>query len=307
MLVWFMHGASVRQSGYADPLRSRLIAAFSTAAQPMPEFYSCFWGDVLEGNSNLWEWVEQDLATFQWDHPELELEDVFHYRQRREQLVSGFFNDIFNYLNPDIGQQVRRAIALQFLNFLSDSPGSDDLHIVAHSLGSVILWDILFCDRFDTTDPAYYIRNVIKGLSGPGSGRKVRLRSITTLGSPLLFFNRMLAINPQQLHHFARRYTGAPLRWVNVIHASDIFAYPIRASLAGDDTLLYLRDHYLGERNFLKQNIADLALAIGLATDHTRYWRSRRVANLVLANLLGETFTLEQSSPILELGDWDTL
>jgi len=305
MLVWFMHGASVRRPEYADPLRSRLIAAFSAQGLALPEFYSCFWGDLFGSASELWDWVQEDLEAFKWDYPQIEIDDVFHYRSRREQLVDGFFNDIFNYLNPERGWQVRRVVALQFLNWLADTPLEEDLHIVAHSLGSVILWDMLFSDRLSANDPAFYVRNRIKGLSGQSDGRKVKLRSLTTLGCPLLYFNRGLGVHPDRLKQFASRYQQEPLRWVNVIHASDIFAYPIRASLQVSDLDLYLHDHYLGERNFLKKNVGDFAMALGLAADHSRYWRSSRVARLVMANLLGDYDTLSQLSPILEMGEFD--
>lgn len=305
MLVWFMHGASVRQVGYADPLRSRLVEEFSNRGLALPEFYSSFWGDALGDTHQLWDWVQQDLETFKLEYPQIDIDDIFHYRQRREQLISGFFNDIFTYLNPVRGKEVRRIIALQLLNFLADTPFEEDLHIVAHSLGSIILWDILFSDTFAPNDPAFYIRNVIKGLSGAEQGRKVRLRSVTTLGSPLLFFNQVLNIDVQRLKQFAGRYVGTPLRWINVIHASDIFAYPIKASLELEDSTLYLQDCYLGERNFLKKNIGDVAMALGLVSEHSRYWRSKRVARLVTANLLEEYGVLEQNSPILELGEMD--
>lgn len=305
MLVCFMHGASVRKVEYADLLRSRLIDEFTDRGLPTPEFYSSFWGDALGNTSELWDWVQQDLEAFKWDHPQIDIDDVFHYRQRREQLISGFFNDIFNYLNSKQGRDVRRIMAVQLLNFLAEAPFEEDLHIVAHSLGCVILWDILFSDKLDSNDPAYYIRHVIKGLSRAGSGRKVKLRSVTTMGSPLLFFNRLLDIDSEQIQQFASRYTGAPLRWINIIHASDIFAYPVRASLEIDDATLYLRDQYLGERNFLKKNIGDVAMALGLVSDHSRYWSSQRVARLVAANLLGEVERLEQTSQILEFGEFD--
>jgi hypothetical protein len=307
MLIWFMHGASVRQSGYADSMRSRLLEEFFDRGLATPEFYSSFWGDALGNTTQLWDWVQQDLEAFRWDHPGVDLDDIFHYRQRREQLISGFFNDIFNYLNQNQGREVRRLIAIQLLAFLADSPLEEDLHIVAHSLGSVILWDILFSDTFAPSDPAFYIRDVIKGLSPAGSGHKVKLRSITSLGSPLLFFNRVLDIDVQPLKRFASRYTGEPLRWLNVIHASDVFAYPIRASLELEDSTLFLRDQYLGERNILKKSVGDLAMALGLVAEHSRYWRSLRVARLIMANLLGETEILEQTSPILELGEFDEI
>ncbi|XGV99658.1 MAG: hypothetical protein ACAF41_12060 [Leptolyngbya sp. BL-A-14] len=305
MLVWFMHGASVRESGYADPLRSRIISEFIDRGLTTPEFYSCFWGDALGRTDQLWGWIQQDLETFKWDHPQIDLDDVFHYRQRREQLITGFFNDIFSYLNTQQGREVRRLIAVQLLSFLTDNPFEEDLHIVSHSLGSVILWDILFSESFEDSDPAFYIRHAIKGLSGPSEGRKVKLRSITTLGSPILIFSQFLRLNGDRLKAFASRYTAEPLRWVNVIHASDVFAYPIRASLALDDSTLYFQDHYLGDRNFLKKQIGDVTMALGLLADHSRYWRSRRVAQLAIANLLEDYTTLEQVSPILEFGESD--
>ncbi len=305
MLVWFMHGASVRQSGYADPLRSRMVNEFPDRGMLTPEFYSCFWGDALGNTDQIWSLIQQDLEAFKWEHPQLDIDDVFHYRQRREQLITGFFNDIFYYLNSQQGREVRRTIAVQFLSFLTDNPFEEDLHIVAHSLGSVILWDILFSASFDDSDPAFYIRNAIKGLSGAGSGHKVKLRSVTTLGSPILIFSQLLRLNAERLKLFVSRYMGTPLRWVNIIHASDIFAYPIRASLELEDSTLYFRDHYLGERNFLKRQIGDVTMALGLMADHSRYWRSSRVANLTIANILGDYPTLEQTSPILEFGESD--
>lgn len=304
MLVWFMHGASVRRVEYADPLRSRLINAFSSQGIPVPEFYSSFWGDFLGDTNQLWDWVQQDLEAFRWEQPQIDLDDVFHYRQRRQQLITGFFSDIFTYLNSRKGREVRKTIAVQFLNFLTGAPFEEDLHIVAHSLGAVILWDILFSEKYEPTDPAHYIRHAIKGLSSSGKG-KVTLRSITTMGSPLLFFNQWLDVDDENLKKFARQYVAQPLRWVNIINASDVFAYPIKASLDLEDESLYVRDTYLGDRNLLKKGLGDVAMALGLTADHSSYWRSGRVAQLVTANLLGDLSSLESGSRILEFGEVD--
>jgi hypothetical protein len=305
MLVWFMHGASVRQIEYADPMRSRLIATFSERGLPTPDFYSSFWGDALGDQNELWDWVQQDLEAFQWDYPQIDLDDIFHYRQRRQQLITGFFADIFTYLNSRKGREVRKVIATQFLNFLTGATPGEDLHIVAHSLGAVILWDILFSDKHASKDPAHYIRYVIQGLSATGRGR-VTLRSITTMGSPLLFFNQWLDVEDTYLKTFARQYVGNPLRWINIINASDIFAYPIRASLDLPDDSLYVRDKYLGDRNFLKKGLGDVTMALGMVSDHSSYWRSRRAAQLVAANLLEDFASLEGISRILEFGETDS-
>jgi len=305
MLVWFMHGASVRRVEYADPLRSRLIQLFSSSGTPIPEFYSSFWGDSLGDTEQMWDWVQQDLEAFRWDHPQVDLDDIFHYRQRRQQLITGFFSDIFTYLNSKKGREVRKVIAVQFLNFLTTSATfDDDLHIVAHSLGAVILWDILFSEKYESSDPAYYIRHAIRGLNPSGKG-KVALRSITTMGSPLLFFNQWLDVDDEHLKKFARQYVGKPLRWINIINASDVFAYPIRASLEIEEDNLYVRDQYLGDRNFLKKGLGDVTMALGLVSDHSSYWRSGRVAQLVAANLLEDYMTLENVSRILEFGEVD--
>jgi len=253
----------------------------------------------------MWDWVQQDLEAFRWDHPQVDLDDIFHYRQRRQQLITGFFSDIFTYLNSKKGREVRKVIAVQFLNFLTSSATfDDDLHIVAHSLGAVILWDILFSDKYDASDPAYYIRHAIRGLNPSGKG-KVALRSITTMGSPLLFFNQWLDVDDEHLKKFARQYVGKPLRWINIINASDVFAYPIRASLEIEEDNLYVRDQYLGDRNFLKKGLGDVTMALGLVSDHSSYWRSGRAAQLVAANLLEDYVTLENVSRILEFGEVD--
>jgi len=305
MLVWFLHGASVRQPTYADPLRTRLIEAFTSRDRPIPEFYSSFWGDTLGSTNELWDFVQQDLEAFKWDNPMTDVDDVFHYRQRREQLISGFFNDIFKYLNTESGKEIRRTIALQFLNFLTDNPFEEELHIVVHSLSSVILWDILFSQNYTSSDPARYIRGAIEGLSTTSEGRKVKLRSITTLGCPLLIFKDLVKVENAPIQQFASRYLGTPLRWVNVIHASDVFAYPLRSVFDVEDSTLFFRDHYLGERNFFKKSLGDVTMALGLISDHSHYWRSKRVSQLVLANLIDDVETLSANSSVLELGEFD--
>jgi hypothetical protein len=305
MLIWFMHGASVRNIQYPDPMRYRLIEAFTDRGLAIPEFYTCYWGDIM-GNSNLWDFVQQDLEHLKWEQPQFDLEDMFHYRLRREQLISGFFNDIFNYLNPKQGKEVRRTIARQLLDALSSDPFEEELHIVAHSLSCVILWDMMFSDRYDESDPAFYFRSVINGLTAKPDGRKVTLRSLTTMGSPLLFLNRVLDIDLQRLKDFTNHYSARdPLRWVNIINASDIFAYPMRASLDLMDEALFFQDHYLGESNFIKKNIGDVTMALGMAADHTQYWRSSRTARVVAANVMKDLDRLSACGSVMEFGTVD--
>ncbi len=304
MLVFFLHGTAVRNFAYSDRTQGFILNELLQRGElETPYFGSAFVGDLL-GADELWDWVLQDLENFKWDNPGVDIETIFSYGNFREQLISKIFGDIFTYLNPDYGHAARKTIALQLLNFIKDHPGEDDLHFVAHSLGSVILWDILFSDKLSDSDPAFYIRDIIKGLSGYREGRKVYLRSITTMGSPLLFFNRMLAINPDRVKQFATRYVKTPLRWINIINAGDIFAYPLESSLSIHYPNLFFKDKYLEDKDIIKRSLGDLAMALGLVDDHTIYWKSQRVANLITANLLGDYSVLDRENMLRNLDNW---
>ncbi|MGV2388747.1 MAG UNVERIFIED_CONTAM: hypothetical protein LVR29_12035 [Microcystis novacekii LVE1205-3] len=57
------------------------------------------------------------------------------------------------------GKQIRRIIADQLIDLVQAYPQETELHIVAHSLGTVILWDLLFSERFDPRIPLHEIRD----------------------------------------------------------------------------------------------------------------------------------------------------
>lgn len=65
------------------------------------------------------------------------------------------------------------------------------------------------------------------------------------MGSPLLFFNRTLGITPEKLKIFAQRYVKNTLRWINIINAGGIFAYPLASSLNLYDNYIFFQDKYL--------------------------------------------------------------
>jgi hypothetical protein len=304
MLVFFIHGVTIRTNKYANELMDKITEDLSKRGQQVPIFYSSRWGGVLKNTPQLWNWVQQDLNDFQ-KNSKIDIGDVFQYSKYREFFVSDFFNDLFTYLNLDYGWEIRKVIALQLLELLEKHPNENELHIVAHSLGGVILWDILFSEKFKSDDPAFYIRSVIKGLaeSKKKKSNHVSLESITTMGTPILLFNLMLGINPENLKLFARTYEK-PLRWVNIIRSSDPLAYPIRASFNIDlPSKLYLRDKYIGSRNLWKKSaphlggLGGLAIAHGLKSSHTSYWRKSRVSRLIAANLIGDCAAIDSANP----------
>ena len=296
MLVFFIHGVATRSVQYADNLKNLIREEFTQADELLPHFYSCFWGNVLGDVGKMWNWVHQDLQELKKVQPQADIDDIFRYKKFREGLLSDFVGDVFTYLNLERGVAIRKLIAQQLYDFLKKNPEENELHIVAHSLGSVILWDVLFSERFSPKDPAFSIRAMVNGcnLSESSKLRKFCLKSITTIGSPILFLNTMLDVRPEKIKEFANRYQEKPLKWINIIHSSDVIAYPIRASLNLNSSInLSLRDEYISADANLVEKMArgaghmDAALALGAADAHVGYWNCSKTASLIADNILG--------------------
>ena len=221
MLVFFIHGVATRDVKYADTLQNLIKEKFIQREKPLPYFYSSFWGAVLKDISKLFNWIHQDLQEAKKNHPQTSVDDIFRYQKFREGFFSEFVGDILSYLNPERGLAIRKLIAQQLYDFLKKNPEETELHIVAHSLGTVILWDVLFSDRFSSKDPASYIRSMLKDLNQPNVAHKASLKSITTMGSPILFLNTMLDVKPEQVKKFVDGFLGktedTPTRQGNTI------------------------------------------------------------------------------------------
>lgn len=294
MLIFFIHGVATRDVKYADPLKRSIQESFIQLGKALPYFYACFWGNALNDVSKMWNLIHQDLQDYKQKHPQADVQEIFRYQTFREGFLSEFVGDMFTYLNPKRGVEIRKAIAQQLLAFIKDHPEETELHIVSHSLGTVIWWDILFSERFHDKDPAFYIRSAINGLEGDRKVRKIHLKSITTMGSPILFFNTMLGINLEKVKEFALAYKDTPLRWLNIIHASDIIAYPLGAGMAIDQTNhLTHEDAYITtDANFAEKAARSIgqmeaAMALGAGDGHTGYWNCSQTSSLLISNILG--------------------
>ena len=317
MLVFFIHGVATQDVKYARSLESLIREEFKKRGKSCPQFYSSFWANILKDVGKMWNWIEQDLQEFQEENSQSDVNDIFRYQKFRKDFLFEFFGDAFTYLNSDRGAEIRRLIAYQLEDFIKLNPKENELHIVSHSLGSIILWDILFSDKFKPNDPAFKIRTLIEGLGSASEGRKVYLSSITTIGSPILLFNMMLGTNPEEVKSFAETYPeNNPLKWINIIHSSDIIAYPLRSSLDIDssDKLLFKDKYIIGDANSTEKTLREfvnsknkVVQAIGLVNPlineavalapmfagagegHTQYWNCSQTAGLITANILGET------------------
>jgi hypothetical protein len=295
MLIFFIHGVATRDVKYADPLKTAIKEEFKKINADVPTFYSSFWGNALNDVDRMWGCIDRDLQTVKKQHPEVELSDCFRYRQFREGFLSEFMGDMFTYLNQRRGFEIRNSIAQQLTQFLQENPQDSELHIITHSLGSVIFWDICFAERFTENDPAFDLRSSIENLGNESQKRQVRLKSITTMGSPILFFNTMLGINPNQVKEFAKKNSKYCLKWLNIIDSSDIISYPLKSSFCIDDSdKLELRDLYVDTNNnfaaktarSIGQDIA--AMALDTVKAHTGYWNCSRTVQLIMDNLRDE-------------------
>lgn len=298
MLVFFIHGVATRDVKYADDLKELIRQEFLKKNQPLPHFCSSFWGDVLSDVDKMWNCIYQDVELARKNTTQIGSEDLFRYQKFRKGFLSEFIGDVFTYFNLERGFAIRKKIAQQLFDFLKNHPDENELHIIAHSLGSVILWDILFSDRFNAKvnpkDPACYIRSVIGSCNEPNVNRKIHLKTITTMGSPILFVNTMLNVNADKIQEFIDCYHQKYLGWVNIVHASDIVSYPLNSKLNIDSSSNFIfRDEYIGEDANLAEKMArsagqvDLAMALGVSDAHGYYLHSLKAARLVVNNILG--------------------
>lgn len=295
MLVFFLHGVATKNAGYSKQLEALVKQEFIKREQPLPLFYASFWGNVLNQTGQIWNWIHQDLQDLKRTHSQVDVKDVFRYQEFRQDFISEFFGDILTYFNTERGRKIRELIAQQLHDLIRNLPNDDELHIITHSLGSVILWDVLFSEEFKSDDPAYEIRSIINSSNHPNGAQKTYVKSITTMGSPVLFFNMMLNIKLDKIRVLVDKYQTNPLRWVNIIHSSDIIAYPLQASLNVDSLPnLFFRDKYIwADANFAERGArtfgqAHAAMALGVADAHGYYWCSPGAASLITANILGD-------------------
>ncbi len=259
-----------------------------------------FWGDLNEKPQQAL--VKGLEASPQWRNlwfPDFRTKDILE-----------FVGDAALYLSRHVGAQVVRRFQQTALTPLqaADPQGGDRLHLVTHSLGTVILFDLLFATRWDdprlardasTRDISQIvgqIRNTLFGLGGqPQEG--LPIASIHTLGSPIALFSLLAATGEsthdltmdlrvllQNLYHRRGRH---PLPWFNYMHPGDPIAYPLQGvlpNLVGNARLYVKVQDIITEHRGLPLMHNKLSLLFG-SDAHNSYWRSRVVARTLAETL----------------------
>jgi len=300
----FVHGVHTRskdmKAKYADELFARIKSGNSSPSRSLEKIV-VYWGDINEEQEGQLRTAYQNSRL--WKR--------FWFRKFRETVVLQFVGDAALYLSRYVGSQVADRIKDQALEGLSNASEGDRLHLVTHSMGTVILFDILFSHRWDDPNiPGHKsvnaIRSVIFGIP-PNPMQGIKLGSITTMGSPIAIFSLMdvnqsmqEARNAQgrvisthditpQLEQFLsslHQVVNAKLPWQNFAHPGDPIAYPLATLLPslvdGESRYLDIKDmliHPADPRDFLLEPFRQtlLALVRGGAA-HRSYWHSQQVA-----------------------------
>ena len=179
--------------------------------------------------------------------------------------------------------------------------------MVTHSWGTVILFDVLFADRWEKEDiPAEDrknvrdIRRLLFGLE-PEREEGIRLSSIHTMGSPIALFS-LISVNGST-HDFKPRLnqllqalfnkTHKKLPWLNFIHPGDPVAWPFEKVMFNlvdkQAELLIFEDvitHNTDLSDFITQPLSQTILALLHGGDaHGSYWTSKQVTNRIVEQI----------------------
>ena len=172
---------------YADYLFNQ-IASHARADRQLHKV-ALYWGGIDE--------VEEEhlLALLR----QSEIWNRVWFKEFRESNIVEYVGDAVLYVSRLVGAEVVRAVLAQAMKGLVSASTGDRLHLVTHSWGTIILFDILFssrwdypnadgCEKLPGQEEVQLIRSLIFGL-GSNHHSGIRLGSITTMGSPLALFN----------------------------------------------------------------------------------------------------------------------
>ncbi|NJM77397.1 MAG: hypothetical protein HC852_18450 [Acaryochloridaceae cyanobacterium RU_4_10] len=242
--VLFIHGVNVRnRAAYETQARAMFQTIKATLNNPSRTLKPVilYWGNVGEPSTNaLLRGLE---SSSKW-------KDLWFQDLRRTQVLP-FVGDAAMYLSRYISSATVQQIANQAfeqmglpLEELINPPAGDRLHLVTHSWGTVVLFDILFATRWEDPDLFPSVRdlvgNIRLGFFGVGSATEknygIPLASIHTMGSPIALFNLINVGGPvsfdltpklQEFLEALQAKMQKPLTWKNYAHPGDPIAYPL--------------------------------------------------------------------------------
>ena len=306
--VLFIHGVNTRQQregiGYSkglfDLIQTKAQALDSTSTFKQVELY---WGDINKA-------PEDQLRNDIEKSPEW---NKFWFKDFRQNQLLQFAGDAALYISRYVGSKVVDRLFSQIQEGLKEyQKPNDRIHLVTHSWGTVILFDVLFASRWkDPTIPGFNsvdsIRKTFFGIE-PNPFDGIKIGSLHTMGSPISIFSLMDVkqsvdetqtesasthdITPKLellLKNLAESKSKKPLPWRNFSHPGDPIAFPLSVTLSrmidGESKYLDIQDiitHNAGLFDYLTEPVSQTVLALIHGGDaHGSYWKSHEVAEKI--------------------------
>lgn len=259
-----VHGLSIRDSLYAEPLFKRVENfLIKDSFHSQVSYVSAYWGDIAE--AQLIGFRQRVLNSPVWKQ--------LWYQPLREDFLLPFLGDLALYTSRHSGIDVCESVCSQILEQLSDNEIS--LHLVTHSWGTVILFDLLFADRWNSTKslPIKKLRQRLRS-EETTEDTNIKVASITTMGSPVAFFNLLRGSHgiTEQIKSLVAH--SEKVIWNNFMHPGDPFVCPLNDLFDG----LEIEDHILDTMLPFANSLIAL---IGSPRAHTCYWSNSLVARSI--------------------------
>jgi hypothetical protein len=316
----FIHGVNTReireQPDYANTLIEHIqrLKSYEITMSTVP----LYWGDInIEEEKKLLDGLRKSPV---WDK--------LYFREFRSKQLLQFVGDAALYISRAVGKKIVDQLIKQINKGLQDfNPETDHIHLITHSMGTIILFDALFSSRWDAPNVGGYqgvelLRQQIFRGGTP-------VRSIHTMGSPIGMFSLMTLSDTElpNTHEITPRLSAylqalcskleAPFPWRNYLHAMDIVATSIQQVLpetlgASAKGCIDVKDIITQESGILDKlfsrlsgtlslkefegEVEEIQLAIFGGSAHSSYWSSSLVASTIMQTI--ET-TLSQRQPQL--------
>jgi len=312
--VLFLHGVNVRETPENEKKHkytyaNNLFKLIEEEVRSKDSTRNCikvplYWGDVNQ--RALDELLASLKGSSQWNQ--------LWFRDFRTKQLLQFVGDAGLYISRLIGSMAADQLKQQAFERLEGYEPEDRLHLVTHSWGTVILFDILFASRWDNPNiPGYpsvqAIRNQLYGI-GNDPKRGIRLGSIQTMGSPIALFSLITITgkneNDESTHDIIPGLEdllknvvqgGRKLPWLNFVHPGDPISWPLEQVIAklvaGSNRYVQVDDiptrgsglwEFFAQLPPIRQTF--LALANG-GSAHGSYWKNKELAQRIAANILG--------------------
>jgi hypothetical protein len=303
--IVFIHGVNNRIQANFERQAMDTFAKINANINPdLPRVLKpviLFWGDIAEDSIDVLLGGLKDSPTWQ----------EFWFKKFREEQIVNFVGDAILYLSRNVSIQMIKQMTEQALCQINISledlqnnsiQEGDRLHLVTHSWGTVILFDIMFADRWedpqlpaDIRESVNNIRSAFFGIGKPEIKNKgIPIASIHTMGSPISLFNllnssgaKSFNLTPKLKEFLSSLHekTGKPLPWWNYAHPGDPIAYPLKGvmklSLDEASEFVKIEDVITPANSWLKLFNQSIFSIVQGGEAHGSYWNSKLVIKTI--------------------------